>query len=73
LVPAPDGSDDFVGVRGPREWLRTVVGLVEKSIDGGPEIDDRPEDATFQAALGEFGEEALDGVEPGSRGRGVGV
>jgi ComEC/Rec2-related protein len=71
LVPTPDGSDDFVGVGGPSEGLRVVLGLVEESVDGGLEIDDRAEDTALQASLGEFGEKALDGVEPGSRGRGV--
>ena len=30
----------------------------------------RSEDAALQSALGQLGEEALDGVEPGARGRG---
>ena len=47
-----------------------MVGLVEISVDGGLEVDDGSEHAAFQAALGERGEEGLDGVEPGARGRG---
>jgi hypothetical protein len=63
LVPASDGSDDFVGVGGPHEGSRVIVGFPEEAVDGGLEIDDRAEDAAFEAALAELGEEALDGVE----------
>ena len=45
------------------------VVLVEEAVDGGLKVDDRAEDAALQPALGELGEEALDGVEPGARGR----
>ena len=67
-MPAFDGSDDFAWVGGPGEWLGVSVRLVEESVDGGLEIDDRPEDAALEASFGEFGEEALDGIEPGRRG-----
>ena len=70
LVPAPDGGDDFVGIGGPDEGLGHLVGLVDEAVDGGLEIDDGAEDAAFQSALGQLGEEAFDGVEPGARGRG---
>ena len=50
-MPTPDGSDDFVGVSGPSEGLRVVVGLVEESVDGGLEIDDRAEDTAFVRAI----------------------
>ena len=33
------------------------------------EVFDRTEDTTFQALPGEPGEEALDGIQPGARGR----
>jgi hypothetical protein len=59
------------GGGGPSEGLWVVVGLVEESVDGSLEIDDRAEDTALQASLGELGEKALDGVEPGGRGRGV--
>ena len=45
------------------------VVLGEEAVDGGLEVDDGAEDAAFQSALGQHGEEALDGVEPGARGR----
>ncbi len=47
-----------------------MVGLVEITVDSGLKVDDRSEDAALQAPLGERGEEGLDGVEPGARGRG---
>jgi hypothetical protein len=43
--------------------------IVEEAVDGGLQIDHGLEDATLETALGEGREEALDGVEPGGRGR----
>ena len=70
MVPALDGGDDFVGIGGPCEGLWLVVVLGEETVDGSLEVDDGVEDATFQAALRQPGEEALHRVEPGTRGRG---
>jgi hypothetical protein len=70
LVPASDGGDDFIGICGPDEGFGIIVGFAEEAVDGGLEIDDRAEHAAFEAALG-LGEEALDSVEPGGRGRRV--
>jgi hypothetical protein len=70
LVPASDGGDDFVGIGGPDERLGAIVGFLEEAVDGGLQIDDRLEDPALEAALGQFGEEAFDGIEPGSRSRG---
>ena len=64
LVPTFDGGDDFGGIGGPAERLGMGVVLVEEAIDGGLEVRKRTEDAAFQAPLGEFGEESLDGIEP---------
>jgi hypothetical protein len=47
LVPAFDGGDDFVRVRGPCEGLWRLVCFGEVSIDGFLEIDDGSEDATM--------------------------
>ena len=48
-----------------------IIGFAEEAINRGLEIDDRAEHAAFEAALGQLGEEALDGVELGGRGRRV--
>ena len=47
-----------------------MVGLSDETVDGGLEVDDRVKDAALEAALAEFGEETLDGVEPGAGSRG---
>src|SRR5260221_973376 len=47
-----------------------MVGLGDEAVDGGLEVDDRAKDAALEAAPGEFGEEALDGIEPRAGGRG---
>ena len=62
--------DDCVGVGGPDKGFGIVVGLAQKAVDGGLEVGDAPEHAAFEPAPGELGEEALDRVEPGGRGRG---
>ena len=38
--------------------------IVEEAVDGRLKVDDRSEDAALEAALGQNGEEAFDGVEP---------
>ncbi len=68
-MPTPDSSDDFIRIGGPDEWPRFGVVLFEESINGGLQVDDGVEDAAFEPALGELGEEALDGVEPGAGSR----
>ena len=40
------------------------VVLGDEAVDGGLEVDDRAEGSVLEAAPGELGEEALDGVQP---------
>ena len=61
----------FIGIGGPHEGFGMIVGFLQEAVDGGLEIDNRMEDAAFEAAFGQFGEEAFDRIEPGGRGRGV--
>src|SRR5665213_2213832 len=68
-MPAFDGSDDFGWVCGPFEGLWHLISLGDEAVDGGLEIDDGSEDATFQSLLGQLGEVTFHGVEPGARGR----
>src|SRR5215469_13213075 len=46
-----------------------VVGLAQEAVDGGLEVGNALEDAAFEPAPGQLGEEALDRVEPGGGGR----
>ena len=64
LVPASDGSDDFVGIGGPGERLWHLVCLVEEGVDGDLQLVDGAEHTAFQSSSGELGEKALDGIEP---------
>lgn len=68
-MPAPDGGDDFVWVCGPDERFGVIVCLCDEAVDGDLKIDDGLEDTALQSALGKFGEEPFDRVEPGTRGR----
>ena len=43
--------------------------IFEEAIDRGLEVGNGSEDAAFEAALCEGGEEALDGIKPGGRCR----
>src|SRR3546814_10231316 len=70
MVPAADCGDDLVGIGSPDEGLWIIVGFGEEAIDGGLEVDDRAEDAAFQASVGELCEVYLDRVEPARRGGG---
>jgi hypothetical protein len=44
-----------------------VLGLDDKAVDRGLEVDEGAEHASFQASFRQLGEEALDGIEPGHR------
>jgi hypothetical protein len=68
LVTARSGGDDFVRIGGPDEGLWLLVMIDDEAVDGGLEIDDALENPALEAALGEDGEEALDGIEPAGRG-----
>ena len=63
-MPASDGGDDLIGIGGPYEGFGVIVGFPEETVDGGLEIDDALEDAALEPLPGQFGEEALDGIEP---------
>ena len=65
MVPSADSGDDLVRVLGPAERLRVLICLFDEAVDGGLEGDDEVEHATLQSAVGQLGEEAFDGVDPG--------
>lgn len=69
-MPSINAGDDPAWIGGPHEGLRVVVGFREEAVNGDVEIVDGAEDAALQPSSGELGEEALDGIEPGARGRG---
>jgi hypothetical protein len=49
--PPSDDGDDLVGIGGPDEGLGMIVGFSEEAFDGGLEVDDRTEDAAFEAGV----------------------
>jgi hypothetical protein len=53
LVPAADGSDNFVRISGPGEGLRSGTVFDDEAIEGGLSVDDRDEDTALQSPLGE--------------------
>lgn len=65
MLPASDGGEDAVRACGPDEGLGVGIGFLDEAVDGGLKVDDGTEDAALQSSSGQFGEEALDGVEPG--------
>ena len=50
-MPASDGGDDFIRIGGPDEGLWALVVLGKEAVDGGLKVDERVEDAAFEAAL----------------------
>jgi hypothetical protein len=69
LFPATDFFDDGIGVSGPDEGFGIVVGFGEVPVDRGLELNDAFEDAALEPLAGQLGEEPLDSIEPGGRGR----
>src|ERR671925_937988 len=70
MVPASDLLDDAVRVGGPDERFGSAIVLLQVAVDGGLEVDQGVESATLEAAAREGGEECLDSIGPGARGRG---
>jgi hypothetical protein len=65
LFPAFDSGENATWIGGPDEWFWIGVVLRDEAIDGGFKIVDGSEDTAYQTPAREFGEEDLDGVEPG--------
>src|SRR5512144_2964380 len=70
LAASCDGGEDLVGGLGPREGLGIGVGLGDVGADRALKVLGAGEHAAFEPAAGEYGEPALDQIEPGGRGRG---
>jgi hypothetical protein len=70
LFPALDSGEDAARIGGPDERFGIGIGFGDEAVDGGLEILDGAEHATLKPPTCEFGEEALDGIEPGGGSRG---
>ena len=68
-MPAPDGGDNLIGIGLPDKRPGFLIMLFDEAVDGGLESDDGVKHAAFQPSVGQLGEEALDGVQPGTRRR----
>ncbi len=69
LFPTVDFFDDGTGGGRPDEGCGVGVVLFEVVVDGHLQVDDGVEYAATDALSGDLGEEPLDQVEPGRRGR----
>ena len=69
MFPAFDSSKDAVGIGGPDEGFGVGVCVGDEAVDGNLQFVEGPEDAALETLTRELGEEALDGIEPGRRGR----
>lgn len=63
-MPSVDGGNDLVRVLGPAKELRVLIGLFDEAVDGSLQGNDGVEHAPFEPAIGQLGEEPLDGVYP---------
>jgi hypothetical protein len=70
LMPTFGGGDDGFGIGVPGERSGLLIVVLDEAVDRLLEGDDRVEHAAFEPAAAELGEEALDRVQPGARGRG---
>ena len=68
-MSASDFFQDVVGLGGPDEGLRIVIVLVDVVTDGGDQLFEILEDSAPDSVVRQVAEEALDHVEPRSRGR----
>jgi len=66
VVSSPNGGDDAVWVFGPDKGFWFLIVVVDEAVDSGLEIGDGAEHAAFKPPLGEFSEEALCRVQPGT-------
>jgi hypothetical protein len=64
VAEAFDGSQDLVCGLGPFEGLRVSVVQVDEGADAGLELPDGGVDASLDLLSGEFGEPALDLIDP---------
>ena len=55
---------DFIGCRGPDEWLWVYIVVVQVTIDAFFEVGDAVEDSASDGVLCDETEEALDLIEP---------
>ena len=63
-------GEDRLGADGPFEGFRILISVLDPGFDGGLELFDIVEDPSPDALSGDFGEQPLDEVEPGTGGRG---
>ena len=63
-------GEDRLGTGGPFEGFRILISVLDPGFDGGLELFDIVEGPTPDALSGDFGEQPLDEVEPGTGGRG---
>lgn len=70
LAVAGEGVEDLVGGLGPDEGLGVSVPLVDPAAQVSFEFDHAAMGRAAQFAVGQFGEPALDQVEPGGAGGG---
>ena len=64
MLPTFDSGEDAAWRRDPHEGFGIGVGLCDEAVDGDLKFGDGSERATFEAPVGELGEEAFDGIKP---------
>lgn len=63
-MPSSDGCDDLVGSLVQRKCFGFWLASFDEAVDGSLQGDDSVEYAAFKPAVGQLGEETLDGVDP---------
>ena len=65
MFPAFDSGEDAAWIGGPYEGSWIGVGFGDEAVDSVLEVVDGSEDSALEPSACEFGEEALDRIEPG--------
>jgi len=65
-MPSFFSRDDVLWLCPPVERCGLLIMGLDEDVYGLLQRHDRVEDTAFQTALGELGEEALDGIQPGA-------
>lgn len=72
-MPTSDGRDDLVGVLGPSEWLRVLIGFFDEAVNSGLKGDDGVEHAAFEPSAASTATELMTSLPNENDSQNVGV
>jgi len=64
LEPSIDSGDDFIWIGFPVEGFGVLIMFLDEAIDRILQVNEGVEHAVFEPSARQFGEEALNGIQP---------